>query len=354
MVGVRHRGSAASGLGVTVILLIGACAGPPAPDQRAFEEQPAAGIAFTASGDIGSTPEAGATLAQVPVLGAEFHIALGDLSYGDPGEEPAWCEFVTGQVGAGFPFQLIAGNHESDGLDGHIDTFAECLPERLPGMVGEYARQYYVDVPADAPLARLVMISPGITFDDGPWSYADGSERSAWTRRAIEGARTSGIPWVIVGMHKPCLSVGNYECDPGPEIADLLVAAGADLVISGHEHLYQRTAQLGHGPRCESIAPDEITVDCIVDDGDRLEQGAGTVFATVGTGGTALRDVHFDDREAGYFVAWSGANAEPSWGNLRVGLSRSSLDVDFVPAVGAFTDEFGIAAVDTSSEPVDR
>ncbi|WP_195760729.1 metallophosphoesterase [Agromyces kandeliae] len=354
MAEVRYRGTAASMMGVAGLILLGACAGPPAPDQRAFEEHPAAEIAFTASGDIGTTPEAAATLAQIPALDAEFHIALGDLSYGDPGDEPAWCEFVAGHVGAGFPVQLIAGNHESDGLDGHIDAFAECLPERLPGMVGEYARRYYVDVPAGAPLARLVMISPGITFDDGSWSYADGSERSAWTRRAIEGARTSGIPWVIVGMHKPCLSVGNYECDPGPEIADLLVSAGADLVISGHEHLYQRTAQLGHGPRCDSIAPDEIAVDCIVDDGDHLEQGAGTVFVTVGTGGTALRDVHSGDREAGYFVAWSGANAEPSWGNLRVGLSRSALVVDFVPAVGAFTDEFGIAAADMPSEPVDR
>jgi hypothetical protein len=114
-------------------------------------------------------------------------------------------------------------------------------------------------------------------------------------------------------------------------------------VIGGHEHLYQRSAQLGLGDRCASVAPDEITGACVVDDGDDLERDAGTVFVTVGTGGTALRDVHRDDSEAGWFVAWSGANAEPSWGNLRVQVSGSALEAEFVPAVGAFTDRFRIS-----------
>jgi hypothetical protein len=307
-------------------------------------------LTFTASADIGATAEAEATLDQVPTLGAEFHLALGDLSYGDPGEEPAWCDFVTERVGEDIPFQLLAGNHESNGENGAIDAFAECLPSRLPGLVGQYARQYYVDVPADDPLARLVMISPGITFPDGTWSYADGTDRADWTRRAIEDAGASGIPWVVVGMHKPCLSMGNYRCDPGPDIVDLLVSSGADLVIGGHEHIYQRSAQLGFGDGCDSISPETVSPACIADAGDDLQQGAGTVFVTVGTGGTALRDVYPDDAEAGYFGAWSGANSEPSWGNLKVVLSETALEAEFVPAVGGFSDRFRVEAATAATE----
>lgn len=301
-------------------------------------------LRFTASGDFSATAEASAVLEQIDELDARLHLALGDLSYGETGAEREWCDFVSERTGTAFPFQLIAGNHESDGSNGDIDAFAECLPNRLPGLVGEYARQYYVDVPAEAPLARFVLISPGIAFRDGPWSYEEGSERFEWTRRAIEGARDEGIPWVVVGMHKPCLTVGNYDCDPGPEIVDLLVSSGVDLVLSGHEHIYQRSVQLGVGDDCASIAPDAITGACIVDEGADLEQGQGTVFVTVGTGGRELRDVHTDDAEAPYFAAWSGANAEPAYGNLDVRVSETTLDARFVAAVGSFEDRFRLTA----------
>lgn len=343
---MQHRRRAA--VAAAACLVLTACAAPvtggDAPALPGLESGP--DLRFTASGDVGATEEAGATLEQIDALDAQFHLALGDLSYGETGEEREWCEFVTDRVGTDFPFQLLAGNHESDGLNGDIDAFAECLPNRLPGLVGEYARQYYVDLPAEEPLARFVMISPGIAFRDGLWSYEDGTERFEWTRQAIEGAHDEGIPWVVVGMHKPCLTMGNYECDPGPDIVDLLVSSGVDLVVSGHEHLYQRSAQLGVGDACASIAPEAITSACVVDDGSQLEQGRGTVFVTVGTGGRELRAVHTDDPEAPYFTAWSGANAEPSYGNLRVLVSPSVLEAEFVPAVGAFSDRFRITADD--------
>ncbi|MEV1129445.1 metallophosphoesterase [Agromyces sp. NPDC049794] len=332
------------------LALLGGCVGPTGSGDRGSVDAstpPAApALTFTASGDIGATTESAKTLEQIRSLEPDLHLALGDLSYGETGEEGVWCEFVTDRIGTGIPFQLLSGNHESDGLNGHIDVFADCLPNRLPGLAGEYARQYYVDVPANVPLVRFVMISPGLTFSDGPWLYAPGSERFEWTREAIEGAREAGIGWVVVGMHKPCLSIGNYGCDPGPELVDLLVSSGVDLVVSGHEHLYQRTVQLGIGDGCASIAPQRISAACVVDEGASVDQGGGTVFVTVGTGGTALRDVHTDDPDMAYFGAWSGANAEPSWGNLEVRLTESFLEAEFIAAVGSFADRFRIVARD--------
>ena len=71
----------------------------------------------------------------------DLNLALGDLSYGATGAEQAWCDFVTARVGAGFPFELLAGNHESNGQNGNINDFSACLPNQLPGVVGTYGRQ---------------------------------------------------------------------------------------------------------------------------------------------------------------------------------------------------------------------
>jgi len=75
----------------------------------------------------------------------------------------------------------------------------------------------------------------------------------------------------------------------------------------------------------------------------RIRAGAGTVFATVGTGGIALRDVNATDSEAGYFAAWSGANSQPSYGLLDLSITTDELSASFGATSGSFTDAFTIA-----------
>ena len=210
-------------------------------------------------------------------------------------------------------------------------------------MVGTYGRQYYVDVPQADPLVRQVMISPGIPYPDGTWSYAAGTARHAWTAAAIDGARAAGIPWVVVSMHKPCLSVGQYPCDPGADLLNLLVAKKVDLVLSGHEHHYARTKQLALGAGCSAMVPGAYNAACVVDPDSSLRKGAGTVFATVGTGGVELRDVVTTDPEASYFAATSGANQSPTFGLLDVSVTADELAARFAPTSGAYTDTFTIA-----------
>ena len=229
---------------------------------------------FSALGDIGSTDAAAAVLRSIAARDDDFTLALGDLSYGSDTGEDDWCRFVTRRVGRTYPFQLVSGNHESNGVDGDIDDFVRCLPNRLPGLVGTYGRQWYVDRPADDPLVRVVMVSPSLDFGRGPWSYDEGTAHHEWLRSAVAGARSAGIPWVVVGMHKPCLSMGNYVCDPGPEVVDLLLDSGVDLVLTGHEHLYQRTRPLALGPGCRGTTPGRYDADCVVADGrDDLRHG---------------------------------------------------------------------------------
>jgi hypothetical protein len=300
-------------------------------------------VHFTASGDFSHSDDAAAVMSQIASIDPELHLALGDLSYGKVGEEKAWCDLVTTHVGADFPFQLISGNHESNGQNGNIDDFAACLPNRLPGVVGTYGREYFFDVPQTNPLVRFVMISPGLTYPDGLWSYEAGSPRYEWTETAIDGAREAGVPWIVVGMHKPCLTNGEYACDPGADIMNLLVDKRVDLVLSGHEHMYARAKQLAHSDACPAVAPGEYSGACVTDSDASLVKGAGTVFTIVGTGGIPLRDVDTDDAEGPYFVASSGLNAAPSFGNLELTASTDSLKAEFRPTEGGtFTDAFTI------------
>jgi acid phosphatase type 7 len=296
-----------------------------------------ASVRFSALGDINSTRASDAVLRSIGARHDDFTLALGDLSYGDNGAEGAWCRFVTERVGTDHPFELVSGNHESDGENGDIDRFARCLPNRLPGLMGTYGRQWFVDQPASHPVVRVVMISPALDFGHGPWSYARTTPHYEWLRAAVTGARAAGIPWVVVGMHKPCLSAGNYECDPGADVVDLMLDTGVDLVLTGHEHLYQRTRPLGLGAGCRTIHPGHFDPGCVT-------TGDGTTFITVGTGGTPLRDVHRADPERRYFATLSGKDVDPSYGSLDVQVTADRLTASFVPvAGGSFTDEVVLA-----------
>ena len=352
----RRRAAAVAGLAFFLACLTGVAAcqpgtPPPAVEQPSSapsghpSEHPAATaparLRVTAAGDYSSGREAAGVLARIGAMKPDAHFALGDLSYGSPGEEQRWCDLVASHINAGFPFELVAGNHESNGRDGYIDDFAACLPNRLPGMVGEYGRQYYVDVPQQDPVARFIMVSPGIPFRDGTWDYSAGSARYNWTAAAIDGARSASIPWVV-GMHTVCLSLGVYGCQAGSALTDLMVSKGVDLVLNGHEHLYQRTKQLSTGNGCTAINPDAYNAECVRGDGNNLSKGAGTVFVTVGTGGVPLRRVHTDDPEAPYFAAYSGQNATPSHGLLDLRFTGTSLAGRFVATAGSFQDGFTI------------
>lgn len=291
-------------------------------------------LRFSALGDVGGDAHAAAVLDGIAERRDDLTLVVGDLSYGRPGGEQQWCRFVTRHLGARHPVELVAGNHEDAGPNGDIDAFVRCLPNRLPGLVGDYGRQWYVDVPAGRPLVRFVMISPALDFGSGPWSYAVGTSHHTWTERAVTGARAAGIPWVVVGMHEPCLSVGVYACSPGPDLLDLLLRTGVDLVVTGHEHMYQRTVPLALGPGCRAVVPGRYDPDCVASRG-------GTTFVTVGTGGHPLRKAAVGDPERRYFAAVSAADRDPSWGSLAVDVTSDRLAARFEPAAGSgFTDAF--------------
>lgn len=301
-------------------------------------------VHLAAAGDFGARANTNAVLNKVAELNPDATLALGDLAYGDVPNEQAWCDYVKARVGQDAAFQLISGNHESlDVNDGNINDFSACLPNQVPGIVGTYGRQYYMDFPKGAPLVRVIEVSKELTFEDGKWVYAQGDARYNWVSSAIDDARAKGAKWIVVSNHLPCLSVGSYACPTNRDFYNLMISKKVDLVLHGHEHAYMRTHQLRAGVAgCTTLTVGSFNPACVADSDGTFTAGQGTVFATVGTGGTPQRDVNSADSEAGYFAAFTGLNRDPSYGVLDMHATETTFNANFVAAVGVGTDSFSL------------
>ncbi len=309
---------------------------------------------FDAAGDFAANSNTSAVLNAVPGSGADFMLAVGDLSYNEVTPESAWCNFVTSRVGATFPFELLAGNHEDDGPHGLISNFAACLPDRLGNITGSYAKEYYFDYPASSPLARFINISPNLTFPgDGTYQYTVGNAHYTWLSNAIDSARAAGISWVIVSTHENCIKAGSSACEIGTDLQNLLVGKKVDLVLQGHTHTYQRSKQLALGPACPSVTNTAFDADCVVNDGStgNYTKGAGQVLVISGTGGEGMGSVTTSDPDAKYFAKLVTSADAHSFGFTKFTVSATQLSAQYVAATGSFRDAFTIGTPSGDQAP---
>jgi plastocyanin/regulation of enolase protein 1 (concanavalin A-like superfamily) len=334
---------------------------PPAPTPAAN-----APFVFTASGDIRSTIDTNLSLDQIRAQNSNFYIALGDLSYNDIAQETKWCDYVKSRVGDTFPVELIAGNHDQDADLDHINEFRQCLPDRIGNIVGDYAKQYYFDYNN---LARFILVSGNIALDGEDYAYNVGTPRYNWVSQAIDDARARGIPWVIVGLHRPCLSAGTYPCvhDPnaaggggmGTDLFNLLVNKKVDLILNAHVHNYQRSKQLSLGSTCSQITDTAYNANCVVDNGadNTYTKGLGTVNLIMGmTYGSRFRNmasIDTSDPDSNYFASMMGFNLTPRNGIGKFTVSANQIRFDFVPSTNTstFTDSFVINATGLTATP---
>jgi hypothetical protein len=90
-------------------------------------------VHFTAQGAIGVRKDCRRVLDTIAELRPQFNLALGDFTY-RAGVEQQFCDMLKGRLGQDFPYEILAGNHDSDGKDGQLAKFVECLPNKLPGL----------------------------------------------------------------------------------------------------------------------------------------------------------------------------------------------------------------------------
>ena len=340
---------------VIAILLGGATFTSTAPPATGGTRDAPVVFSFGAVGDFGGAASSDmlALADRLRVSGASFLLSLGDLGY--TADETAWCAAIKGRFN---DVLVVAGNHDTteSGPGDIAQTVVQCpftlgVPVTAgPGTPG-YGYEYYFDYPAASPLARFILIAAGVGGQIN-YDYSVGSPHYNWVVDSVNTARSSGIPWVIVGMHKQCITVGaKTSCEMGQAIFDKLVDLKVDLILQGHDHVYERSKQLALRFSCGTVpAAGAYDAACAGDDGSdgSYVKGDGSVVVVQGTGGAPLYNVRIDgsDAELGYFSAVMGGNANtlgltPGHGAVRFAVSSDAIavDTDYCPAGG--TDPAG-------------
>jgi predicted phosphodiesterase len=132
-------------------------------------------------------------------------------------------------IDAGVRFELALGNHDAD-IHHTDEGLAEIEAElRLLGTPGEY----YTTSHGPADFFFLDSSVPGLF---GPTA----SRQLEWLDDALASSTNQ---WKIVALHHPLYSSGRHGSTPGAQerLAPVLARHHVDLVLTGHDHNYERT-----------------------------------------------------------------------------------------------------------------
>src|SRR5438309_1603045 len=345
--------------------------------QPRWKDESTTHFTFAAAGDFagpGNNDSLG-LVGRARTAGMSFFLALGDLGYTT--DAPGWCT----QMKRLLPEIVIVAGGDGSNADGSMSQYVASCPYPLssPMVAGNgtpgYGYEYYFDYPRDKPLARFILLSAGLSGVD--YNYSRQSPHTEWVEDTVASARDAGIPWVIAGVHKECITVGNDgHCPMGQDLFDELVEANVDLILVGHDHVYERSKQLRVSSSCESVnSTNQFEPSCVAANGTQgvYTKGEGTIVVVQGVGGRSFDNVAIDgsDREMGYFDAVMGANANTQgrlsgFGSVFYEVTANSIGAktDFCPpdSTGAdgrctsnpgavFADQFAIST-GTGLEPM--
>ncbi|WP_438290674.1 purple acid phosphatase family protein [Streptomyces sp. HUAS TT7] len=114
--------------------------------------------------------------------------------------------------------------------------------------------------------------------------YSDGAQHR-WLERELKAARAdAGIDWIVVFMHHPMISSSRSGSGSDLGIREawgpLFDAYGVDLVLSGHEHYYERSLPVRGTLPNEARTPVPVSTST-----DVADTAKGTVHMIIGNGG---------------------------------------------------------------------
>jgi len=241
----------------------------------------------------------------------EFIITLGDNRYGaidyDSAVGQYFCEFLseteTGSYCSGNDtlsnaFFPSLGNHDhtdGGGLDEYLAYFT--LPGAGLNTSGTSGSERYYDF-VKGPVHFFVIDSQGALG-----SASDNTAQMTWLQAQLAASAT---PWQIVYFHHPPYSSGKH--DSSPEMRWPFARWGADAVMSGHDHDYER-----------------LSVD-------------GITYFVNGLGGESIRN--FNEPLSGSLVRYSG-----DFGAMLVVANQAEVTFKFFNVEGEIVDSLTIGTV---------
>ncbi|MDQ3870254.1 MAG: metallophosphoesterase, partial [Chloroflexota bacterium] len=191
------------------------------------------------------------------------------------------------------------GNHDYRGGDAgaYFDYFGELAGPRDRGYYSYEAGSWHVVV---------------LNSNCSAVGCRRGSEQERWLRADLVAHPTA---CTLAYWHHPRFSSGMHgNHDQVGDFWDALYEAGADLVVSGHDHDYERFAPMNPA-------------------GER-DTARGIREIVVGTGGGDLR--RFEPTMPNSEMRESG-----TYGVLKLTLKRGGYEWEFVPAAGATFSDSG-------------
>ena len=206
----------------------------------------------------------------------------------------------------------IPGNHDwgdtgtaSDNLNGYNGYFGAAATDAN-------GKSYYS---YDIPSSNWHIVNLDSECEDVPGGCAAGSPQELWLKADL--AANSGKN-VIALWHKPRYSSGATQYQAVQPLWDDLYAAGADILLDGHDHVYERTAPEKSGATLSSPPVADPTY--------------GIRQFTVGTGGEGHHGLVTP-------LPTSEVRNDQTFGIFKLTLHASSYDWKFLPIDGStFTD----------------
>jgi hypothetical protein len=261
-------------------------------------------VIVVAAGDIATCSGTGdeATAKLVGATDGATVLTLGDNAYPhgtaqdfEQCYEPTWGQFKERT-------RPILGNHEyeTEGARGYFDYFGEAT--------GDPDEGYY-----SYELASWHIVALNSNCGEAEIRCGPGSAQTKWLKEDLAANADEG-QCTLAYMHHPRFSSGE-EHGSTPKLEPLweaLYEAGADVVLSGHEHNYER------------FAPQ--------DPGGKADPQRGIREFVVGTGGKS----HYPILEP---IANSEVYDDETYGVLELTLNPKSYEWRFIPVEGeTFTD----------------
>ncbi len=312
------------------------------PSRKNHVQAQSSSFTFGVAGDFSMGSQFTKTISNMAAGQLNFIVPVGDFSYSY--DAATWSTAVRNAFPNGFPVQIIAGNHDNNigvapfiaGLPNHMSTIST-------DSLTYYGEQYYFDYPIQSPYMRFVLLGQ----DEGSpsYTYPAGSVNLNWATAAIDGARTKNIPWVVVGMHKNCITSGTKSgCAIGTALFNMLIAKKVDLILQGHDHNYQRSYPLKNATSHPTNASGCTTVSttfnsaCITQSSNTYPSSNGTTLIIAGTGGSGLY-ANSNTSQNPYFAAGQYTQN----GYVKFTASPSQLSGTFISnSSGGYTDSFTI------------
>jgi hypothetical protein len=231
------------------------------------------------------------------------------------------------------PFYTVIANHDVQGKDEHGHEIADF--SRNPDALAFYTAMHLPLNGLEAPTYQTPMMGPpdriaafraaagarfprmaNYSFDYGDAHflcldsnrYIDPND-AALQRWIVDDLSSTDAPWKFVVFHHPPFNVGNehYEVQHMRVLAPLFEAHGVNLVLSGHEHNYQRPRPLRFAPAGpgksadlggkDRRVPGRFTIDRGFD-GAGTTAADGVLYIVTGAGGKHLYDPGFTDNPA--------------------------------------------------------